>query len=94
MEIDKPTIRWIAELSHLFLSPEEEAEMKVQMKAILDYMDILGELDLENIEPTAHTLGYSNVTREDEAGESLSVEAVKKIAPRWEKGHFVVPRVV
>ena len=68
--------------------------MKEQLKAILDYMDILNELELENVEPTAHTLGYSNVTREDETRESFSVEVVKSIAPRWQNGHIVVPRVV
>ena len=94
MEITEKTIRWVAQLSHLALSAEEEAKMNGQMKAILDYMDILGELDLENVEPTAHTLGYSNVTREDEVGESFDTGAVERIAPRWEKGHFVVPRVV
>jgi aspartyl-tRNA(Asn)/glutamyl-tRNA(Gln) amidotransferase subunit C len=94
MDINGKTIQWVAELSRLSLTHDEEIEMREKLKAILDYMDILGELDLGGVEPTAHTLGYSNVTRRDEVGESLSIEVVKRIAPHWEKGHIVVPRVV
>lgn len=94
MDIDGEIIRWVAELSHISLTPEEEIEMQGQLKAILDYMDILNELDLENVEPTAHTLGYRNVMRGDDIGESFSADVVRSIAPHWDKGHIVVPRVV
>jgi aspartyl-tRNA(Asn)/glutamyl-tRNA(Gln) amidotransferase subunit C len=94
MKIDKKTIQWVANLANLSLSDEEQREMEKQLVAILDYMDILSELDLEGVEPTAHTLGYTNVTREDRAGESFRVNEVEAIAPEWERGHIVVPRVV
>jgi aspartyl-tRNA(Asn)/glutamyl-tRNA(Gln) amidotransferase subunit C len=94
MEITKKTIRWITELSNLSLSGEEEKEMMGHLKEILDYMDILGELDLEAVEPTAHTLGCRNVTRSDEEGGSFDIDVVKRLAPRFENGHIVVPRVV
>jgi aspartyl-tRNA(Asn)/glutamyl-tRNA(Gln) amidotransferase subunit C len=94
MKIDKKTIRWVASLANLSLNKEEEQEMQKQLLAILEYMDILSELDLEGVEPTAHTLGYTNVTRKDRVGESFGVEDVKAMAPKWERGHIVVPRVV
>ncbi|MBN2322569.1 MAG: Asp-tRNA(Asn)/Glu-tRNA(Gln) amidotransferase subunit GatC [Spirochaetes bacterium] len=94
MKIDGKTIQWVAELSQLYLSAGEEAEMKRHLVAILDYMAILNELDLEDVEPTSHTLGYSNVMRDDIAKESFDVGIVEDLAPRWEKGHIVVPRVV
>jgi aspartyl-tRNA(Asn)/glutamyl-tRNA(Gln) amidotransferase subunit C len=94
MEIDGRTIRWVAELSQLSLTAGEEAEMKRHLKAILDYMAILNELDLEDVEPTSHTLGYRNVMRDDTEHESFDVGIVENLAPRWDKGHIVVPRVV
>ena len=94
MKIDQNTISWISHLANLSLDPEEEKEMEKQLVAILDYMDILGELDLDDVEPTSHTLGYKNVIREDSVEKSFKVEVVEKLAPQWEKGHIVVPRVV
>ena len=94
MEIDSKTIRWVAELANLSLPEGEEDEMKGHLKAILDYMAILSELDLEDVEPTSHTLGYTNVMRDDTEDESLAVEVVENLAPQWDNGHIVVPRVV
>lgn len=94
MEIDQKTIEGVANLANLSLSKEEKKEMETQLKDILDYMDLLNELDLGGIEPTAHTLGYTNVARKDTVRESFNVGVVQGIAPEWEDGHVVVPRVV
>jgi aspartyl-tRNA(Asn)/glutamyl-tRNA(Gln) amidotransferase subunit C len=94
VEISKSTIRRVAALARLKLSEEEEKELQIQLAKILDYMDILSELDLENVLPTAHTLGFLNKTRRDEIHESFAVEKVAEIAPQWEKDHIVVPRIV
>jgi aspartyl-tRNA(Asn)/glutamyl-tRNA(Gln) amidotransferase subunit C len=94
MKINTKTIRWVAELSQLSLAAGEEAELKRHLMAILDYMAILKELDLEGVEPTSHTLGYRNVMRDDTEGESFDADTVKELAPQWDNGHIVVPRVV
>jgi len=94
MKIDKTTIDWVAELARINLSPEEKREMEIQLARILDYMDVLNELDLEDVEPTAHTLGYTNVMRKDEQGKSFDVGVVEKLAPKWGNGHVIVPRIV
>jgi len=57
-------------------------------------MDVLNELDLDAVEPTAHILGITNVIRKDEPGESFPVETVEELAPEWAEGHVVVPRIV
>ena len=94
MKIDKKTIERMADLARLELTPDEELSMESQLRTILEYMDILSELDTKEVEPTAHTLGYTNVTREDRRGESLDVCAVERLAPEWKNGHVVVPRIV
>lgn len=92
--IDDKTIEWVAELAKLHLDPEEKKKMKLQLGKIIEYMDILSELNLEEVTPTAHTLDLKNVMRSDEIKESFTVDKVQEIAPKWAKGHFVVPRVV
>jgi aspartyl-tRNA(Asn)/glutamyl-tRNA(Gln) amidotransferase subunit C len=94
MKIDKSTIEWVAGLARINLSSEEEREMEVQLARILDYMDVLNELDLDKVEPTAHTLGYTNVMRKDEVGSCFQVEVVEELSPEWARGHVVVPRIV
>jgi len=94
LKIDRKTILWVAELARLSLTEEEQVEMETQLVRILDYMDVLNELDLSGVKPTAHALGYTSVMREDVEKESFPLDVVKKLAPRWEKGHVVVPRIV
>jgi aspartyl-tRNA(Asn)/glutamyl-tRNA(Gln) amidotransferase subunit C len=94
MKISKKTIEWVANLARLELTTEEERLIETQLGKILDYMDILAELDLAEVPPTAHTLGYTNVTREDREGGSFDVCTVEKLAPEWRDGHVVVPRIV
>jgi aspartyl-tRNA(Asn)/glutamyl-tRNA(Gln) amidotransferase subunit C len=94
MAIDAKTIEWVADLARLRLSPEEERLMEAQLDKILAYMDILGELDLGAVPPTAHTLGYVNVAREDAVRQSFDIEIVRALAPEWKDDHVVVPRIV
>jgi len=92
--IDKKTIKGIANLASLKLTPDEEKLMEDQLGRILDYMDILGELDLTDVPPTSHTLGFTNVTRKDIEGKCFDVSVVADLAPEWQDDHVVVPRVV
>jgi aspartyl-tRNA(Asn)/glutamyl-tRNA(Gln) amidotransferase subunit C len=94
VHVDDRTIEWVMNLARLSLSGEERAEMSGHLERILSYVDILQELDLSEVEPTAHILGLTNVTRADEPGSSLPVEEVARMAPRWSDGHFEVPRIV
>jgi aspartyl-tRNA(Asn)/glutamyl-tRNA(Gln) amidotransferase subunit C len=94
MKIDKKTIQWIAELARLRLDPLEEKQMEKQLGKILDYMDILEELDLEDVPPTSHTLGFTNVTREDTQQEGFDSSVLAGLAPRWHDDHVIVPKIV
>ncbi len=92
--IDEKTVNWIANLAKLDLSDEEKKEMSLQLTKILDYMDVLNELNLEGLEVTAHTLDLKNVMRNDEVKKSLDIKEVKQLAPEWKNNHFVVPRII
>ena len=60
------TVRHIAKLARLKLSDEEVKKFTKELTSILEYIDVLNELDTENVEPTAQVTGLSNVFREDE----------------------------
>lgn len=87
-------VRYVAGLARLHLSDDEIAEFQPQMDAIMKHVQTLSELDVENIEPTAHAAPVFDRMRQDEAHRSLSVEAVMQNAPDQSQNQIRVPKVV
>ena len=72
---------------------DEVEPFREQLSAILDAVGKVGELDLEDVEPTSHPLDLVNVLGEDEVRPSLSLEDALANAPDAEDGFFGVPAV-
>ena len=87
-------VKYVAHLARLALTPDEEKKLGAQLGHILGYIEKLRELDVTNVEPTAHAVPMVNVTRDDEIRESLSHEDALRNAPKQAGGLFVVPKVV
>ncbi len=87
-------IKYVAHLARIGLTPEEEVKLASQLGNILGYIEKLKELDVSNVEPTAHAVPLINVTRADEMGQSLSQEEALRNAPAKANGLFIVPKIV
>ena len=87
-------VNYVANLARLELTEEETATFQPQLEAILGYIDKLKELDVENIEPTAHASPVFNTIREDEVRPSLSREAFLQNAPDQHNDQLRVPKVI
>lgn len=87
-------IKHVAHLARLALSPEEEQKFGPQLSHVLEYMQQLGQLDVSQVEATAHAVPMVNVTRTDEVSPSLSNEEALRNAPARANGLFVVPKIV
>ncbi len=87
-------IKYVAHLARIALTPDEEKKLSAQMSSILGYIEKLNELDVSNVEPTAHAIPLINVTRADETGPSLSQEEALRNAPAKANGLFMVPKIV
>jgi aspartyl-tRNA(Asn)/glutamyl-tRNA(Gln) amidotransferase subunit C len=94
MSLSADDVRWIAHLARLKLSQEELATVTPQLKAIVDYVDQLKQVDTEGVEPLAHPLPIQNVFRADEPAPSLPVEAALANAPAREGDFYRVPAVL
>ena len=81
-------------LARIELTPEEEQRLAPQLGEVLQYVEKLNELDVSDVEPTAHATPLSNVMREDEPRESLSQEEALRNAPKTANGLFMVPKIV
>ena len=90
-EID---VKYVAHLARLALTPEEEQKLGAQLGHILGYIEKLKELDVTNVEPTAHAVPLLNVTRPDELRPSLSHDEAMRDAPARSNGLFIVPKIV
>ncbi|RLF15355.1 MAG: Asp-tRNA(Asn)/Glu-tRNA(Gln) amidotransferase GatCAB subunit C [Thermoprotei archaeon] len=93
-EINEETIKHLAWLARLKLSEDEIKEYVGQLSKILDYFKILDEAPTENVEPLFHVLDLVNVMRDDEPGETLSVDEALSNAPLKEGNYIEAPRMV
>jgi aspartyl-tRNA(Asn)/glutamyl-tRNA(Gln) amidotransferase subunit C len=87
-------LKEVAHLARLELSPEEEQKLGAQLGSILTYIEKLKEVDVSNVEPTAHAFPLVNVTRPDEVRPSLAHEEAMRNAPAKANGLFIVPKIV
>ncbi|MST95124.1 MAG: Asp-tRNA(Asn)/Glu-tRNA(Gln) amidotransferase subunit GatC [Pedosphaera sp.] len=94
MAATKIDVKYVAHLARLSLTAEEEQKFGAQLGQILGYIEKLNELDVSQVEPTAHAVPLVNVTRLDEVRPSLSNEDALRNAPARANGLFIVPKIV
>ena len=87
-------VKYVAHLARLALTPDEDKKLGAQLGHILGYIEKLRELDVTNVEPTAHAVPMVNVTRADEIRPSLLHDDALRNAPKKAGGLFVVPKIV
>jgi aspartyl-tRNA(Asn)/glutamyl-tRNA(Gln) amidotransferase subunit C len=91
MAITRDEVLHVARLARLDLSEEEIARLQEQLSAILEAVGKVAELDLSDVEPTAHPLAVVNVWRDDEPRPSLPVDDALANAPDRSGDLFRVP---
>lgn len=92
--ITDETIDYVGILAKLELSVEEKEQAKKDMANMLDYIDMLNELDTEGVEPMSHVFPVNNVFREDVVVNGDDRENIIANAPEEKDGSFMVPRTV
>jgi len=92
--IDGETISYVEALAKLSLSAGERRQAEADMARMLDYIDMLDELDTDGVEPMSCPLSSVNVFRDDVETEGMEREALLANAPSADNGGIVVPRTV
>ena len=87
-------VETIAELAKLSLIDEEKRIFQEQLSAILEYAEILQQVDTTGIPPTASAIPLHNVMRSDEVRPSLSNEEALFNAPDADEASFKVRAVL
>lgn len=89
--IEREQVLHVARLARLRLSEAEVERMAGELSGILGHVDRIGELELDDVEPTSHVVDLENVLRPDQPRPSWSREAVLEQAPDPADGAFRVP---
>lgn len=93
-KIDEAQVRHIAHLARLKLTDEEVSSFREQLSSILEYVEKLGEVNTDGVEPTAHAIALCNVFRDDVPGTSLTPDLALANAPAKDAPFFKVPKVL
>jgi aspartyl-tRNA(Asn)/glutamyl-tRNA(Gln) amidotransferase subunit C len=91
MAISEDEVRHVASLARLGLTDEQIAALGVELNGILVQIDRISALDLTGIEPTAHAVAVTNVTRADVVRPGLSRDDALLNAPEQQDGAFLIP---
>ncbi len=93
MKLDRETVDNVARLARLGLNDEEKERMRDELRPILDYFEMLEELDTDQIPPTAQVITVQNLMRPDQVRPSLSNREALANAPMSEGPYFRVRSV-
>ncbi|MFW6283263.1 MAG: Asp-tRNA(Asn)/Glu-tRNA(Gln) amidotransferase subunit GatC [Minisyncoccales bacterium] len=92
----KEEIKHIADLAKLNFEEEKENKILEEVASILDYMEILKEVDVTGIKPMGHVHEKENVLRRDKV---VNVpqdvkDKILKSAPDLKDNHFKVNTIL
>lgn len=92
--MDLDTVRKVARLARLELSEGELEAARGKLGSIMKFVEQLGEVNTDNIEPLANVVDIKLRLRDDVVTDGGIQKDVLANAPEAMEGFFVVPKVV
>lgn len=94
-QLDKNVIAKLTKLCRIDCTEEEKEALCESLEKILDYMELLKEVDTEQVPPCNHVLSdIVNVMREDKVGQTLSRDKFLSNVPSQIGGLVRVPPIL
>lgn len=94
MSLDKATVARIATLARIEVPESQQERLAGELSQILGWIERLGEVDTDGVEPLRAVMPIPAHWRPDEVRDGERPEDVLKNAPKSHDGYFVVPKVV
>jgi len=94
MKLSREEVLHIALLARVGLTDTEVDRLSEQLSNILENFEILKQVDTTDIPPTAQSITLQNVTKNDEAKDSLPPNEILANAPRKDGEFFRVRAVL
>jgi len=94
-KLSRDDVLKLAALSKLRLSDEEVEKLQMELSEILNYVEVLNNVDTADLEPTYQVTGLKNISRADEVKDyGYKTEDLLKNAPVVKDNQFKVKRVL
>lgn len=94
MAVDEKTVRRIAHLARIKLDDADVEPMMKELNGILDWVEQLGEVNTDGVEPMTSVVAQKMRWREDVVSDGNIQEDVLKNAPEAQFGFYAVPKVI
>ncbi|QIE42464.1 Asp-tRNA(Asn)/Glu-tRNA(Gln) amidotransferase subunit GatC [Meridianimarinicoccus aquatilis] len=94
MSIDIETAAKVAKLARIRVEPDALPALADEFNTILGFIEQLGEVDVDGIEPMTGVTPMRLKRREDVVTDGDQQEAILSNAPDSREGFFAVPKVV
>jgi aspartyl-tRNA(Asn)/glutamyl-tRNA(Gln) amidotransferase subunit C len=94
MSVDIDTVKRIAQLARIAVSDEEAQGLQGELNTILGWVEQLGELDVDDVEPMTSVVQVEMKKRQDVVSDGGIAADIVANAPETEDRYFVVPKVV
>jgi aspartyl-tRNA(Asn)/glutamyl-tRNA(Gln) amidotransferase subunit C len=94
MSVDLATVKRVARLARIAVSPEDAERMTGELNAILGFVAQLDEVNVDGVEPLTSIIPMALRRRVDAVTDGAKVEDIVANAPGSEDNFFAVPKVV
>ena len=94
MSVTPEQVRHIANLARIAMSDEELDRLLPELNNILGWVEQLGEVDTDGVEPLTAVIDQKLRLRDDEVTEGDRRDEILANAPDAEHGFFAVPKVI
>ena len=94
MSVDTQQVRHIAKLARIALSDGDIEAMVPELNAIIGWVEQLGEVNTEGVEPLTAVIDQKLRLRDDVVTDGDCRDAVLANAPEAQHGFFAVPKVI
>jgi aspartyl-tRNA(Asn)/glutamyl-tRNA(Gln) amidotransferase subunit C len=94
MSLDKATVARIAMLARIEVPEHERERLAGELSQILGWVEQLGEVDTDGVEPMRSVMPIRAHWRGDKVTDGARRDDILRNAPRPHDGYFVVPKVV
>ena len=94
MSVSPEQVRHIAKLARIAMSDEELDRLLPELNNILGWVEQLGEVNTDGVEPLTAVIDQKLRLRDDVVNDGDRRDAVLANAPEAEHGFFAVPKVI
>ena len=94
MSVNADQVRHVARLARLALGDDEIDRMVPELNNILGWVEQLGEVSTDGVEPLTAVIDQKLRLREDAVTDGDKRDAVLANAPEGQHGFFAVPKVI